>query len=589
MKKTLLTLALVAASATVFAQEGLYIFPEFYFDKMSPDGKVLATQTEGTVYMYTAENDQYYGYDASDDAVTRFYAIGVGNCISNEGTIVGGVNDATCAYWKDGEWHALPLKSHNKSLNLANGITPDGSRIVGVVGGDGMSFETCLMLEPVLWQRNADGTYDEYITLPYPATDFCGRIPQYIKAITISDDGKTVVGQIRDWSGFYNYPIIYTEDAEGNWSYKTIAAGILYPTDAYFGEWPGDEPARPDGTQFMTEEEKAEYLANMAAYQVEYEQFLNGEITWEELSEEPMVIDFINDNARKQEYLNAMEEYETILDEYYRKANAFEANLNNIMYVKNFTFNNVYLSGNGRYAAFTIEWIDMENFDPMNVVVYSTPTSFDLEEGTMTQVEGADFHIASSIMDDGRMIIQDPYQAYGRNSYIAAADGKSFTSFYDYMAGYDASIAAWMKEFSVFDVITINGVDQYGDPNYVVVEDSIVTGSVHCNSDGTVFTSFMYDEWSDYPLYRQYTYQINLNERMAVDRIEQDATQAYVSGNVLYLQGDVREVAVYDMRGAVVCRIVNPHNAVVLDINAGIYVVAVSSANGTETIKVVVE
>ena len=76
---------------------------------------------------------------------------------------------------------------------------------------------------------------------------------------------------------------------------------------------------------------------------------------------------------------------------------------------------------------------------------------------------------------------------------------------------------------------------------------------------------------------------------MAVDRIEQDATQAYVSGNVLYLQGDVREVAVYDMRGAVVCRIVNPHNAVVLDINAGIYVVAVSSANGTETIKVVVE
>jgi hypothetical protein len=75
----------------------------------------------------------------------------------------------------------------------------------------------------------------------------------------------------------------------------------------------------------------------------------------------------------------------------------------------------------------------------------------------------------------------------------------------------------------------------------------------------------------------------------AVEGVEKDATRAYVSGNVLYLQGDVREVTLYDMRGAVVCRIDNPRNAVLLDIEAGIYVVTVSSANGTETIKVVVE
>ena len=127
MKKTLLTLALLAGAATAFAEEGLYIHPEFYFDKMSPDGKVLATQTQGTVYVYDGETDEYFEYVASEDAVTEYYAIGIGNCISNNGIIVGSVNDATSAYWKDGEWHTLPVKSHNKSLNVAHAITPDGT------------------------------------------------------------------------------------------------------------------------------------------------------------------------------------------------------------------------------------------------------------------------------------------------------------------------------------------------------------------------------------------------------------------------------------------------------------------------------
>lgn len=541
MKKTLLSLALVAGAAIAFAEEGLYFHPEFYFDKMSPDGKVLATQAQGTVYFYIGENDQYLEYVASEDAVSEYYAIGVGNCISNTGVIVGSVNDGTCAYWEDGEWYSLPIEEDNKSLNMAQGITPDGSRIVGVVGRSGMSFDTELMIKPVLWERGADGEYGEYIELPYPSEDFCGRTPQYITAIAISDDGKTVVGQIVDWSGFYCYPIIYNQDSEGNWSYKTIAAGILYPTDAYFGEWPGDEPVAPDATQFMTE----------------------------------------------QEYLDAMAEYETLLAEYYRKANAFEVNLVSVMYNNSFTYNNVYISGNGKYASFTMEWVDMTDID--NLKVMSTPTYFDLAAGKMTQIEGANKMIASSIMNDGRMVIQSPAMAYGRDSYIAAADGKSYTTFYDYMAGYDASIAEWMREFSVFDVITIDGVDEYGDPNYVVIEDSIVSGSVHSNSEGTVFTAFMYDEWSDYTEYRQYSYQINLNELMSVEGVKNDATQAYVSGNMLYLQGDVEQVAIYDLRGAVVYRIDNPHNAVLLDIEAGIYVVAVTGTNGTKTMKVVVK
>ena len=227
----------------------------FYFDKMSPNGKWMATQEQGYVYMYIQDTDEYLEYLASEDAVTEYYAIGIGNCISDEGTIVGGTNDATCAYWKDGKWTALPVKEENTALNLAHGITPDGSRIVGQVGNTGLNFYSEQMTKPVYWDRNAEGGYDTYQLLPCPTTDFCGRKPQYITAVAVSDDGKTIAGQVVDWSGFYIYPIIYTQDEAGVWSYRTVCEGVLYREGAQFAAWPGEEPL-PE--EYMTEEELAE-------------------------------------------------------------------------------------------------------------------------------------------------------------------------------------------------------------------------------------------------------------------------------------------------------------------------------------------
>ncbi len=225
MKKSLLSLV-ASFMACMAIADGIYYHPDFYFDKMSSNGKWLATQTMGTVYIYDRDKDTYYEFIASEDAVSEYYATGIGNCWSDDGILVGSVNDVDCAYWMDEEWNELPInREENLGLNMANGITPDGSRIVGSVGISSISIYSEQMIKPVYWDRLPDGSYDMYKELPYPAPDFCGRVPQSISAVCISDDGKTILGQIVDWSGWYIYPIVYQQQADGSWTYKTYAEG----------------------------------------------------------------------------------------------------------------------------------------------------------------------------------------------------------------------------------------------------------------------------------------------------------------------------------------------------------------------------
>ncbi|MBQ6938977.1 MAG: hypothetical protein IJN35_03930, partial [Muribaculaceae bacterium] len=301
MKKTLLLFVSMLMATAVMAQVTRH-HDGFYFDKMSPNGKWVASQNIGSVFIYIQDGDEYVEYAASPDAVTEYYATGIGNCISNNGILVGSTNDATCAYWQDGQWTPLLVKEENAALNMAHGITPDGSRIVGQVGGSGLNMYSEIMVKPVYWDRNAEGGYDSYQPLPCPTTDFCGRKPQYITAIAVSDDGKTVIGQIVDWSGFFIYPIIYTQDNEGVWSYRTIDEGVLYPEGTQFAPWPGE---MPDPKEYMTEEELAEYLEAMNEYMIELEKYNNGEIST--CPNEPVAEDYIFEYYN--EYSSAMHEY----------------------------------------------------------------------------------------------------------------------------------------------------------------------------------------------------------------------------------------------------------------------------------------
>ena len=576
MKKTLLLSVAMLVAGSAISQEATRHHDGFYFDKMSANGKYLATQALGSVFIYDGANDEYYEYYASEDAVSEYYATGLGNCISNDGILVGGVNDATCAYWREGEWQPLSVKPENQALNMANGITPDGSRIVGSVGNMGMDMNSSQMIKPVYWDRNEEGQYDIYNELPYPRKDFCGRTPQYISAVAISDDGKTIVGQIVDWSGFYTYPIIYTQDATGEWSYRTIDEGVIYAEGTEFAPWPGE---MPNPEEYMTEEELAEYREAMRKYEEEVIKYNNGQTN--EYPEEPNADDYICEYYN--EYSEAMREYANM---YY----AFEEKLMESTYNINFIFNNVYLSGNGRYYSTTVESLDVSN--PLSPKSLYTPVCFDLHNGdSMVKMANTTNMIASSAMNDGRFIAQTPYMAYARNSFIVSQDGLSKVAFVDYISGIDSAVGEWVKNYTCFDVLSVSEYDEYGYPiDYTVVEDSIVSGSVHCNAEGTIFCSFMYDEWSDYVSYREFSYTIDLTQLNAIEGVENDGEMnVYVADNQLYVNGDVTAVTLYDMRGVVVARIENPTNGMPLNVENGIYLVRSEGNNGNGIYKVAIQ
>lgn len=190
------------------------------------------------------------------------------------------------------------------------------------------------------------------------------------------------------------------------------------------------------------------------------------------------------------------------------------------------------------------------------------------------------------------MIVQNPAMAYGRNSFVTSTDCQTLTTFVDYINGRNSDVAKWVKAMTTFDVLVADSYDEYGNPNISVVEDSIVAGSVHSNSEGTIFTSFMYDEWSDGDVIRQFSYQIDFTEDAAVDGVSTDKSRmaAYITeGNTLQLQGNVEQLAIYDLRGGLVMQAVNPQEVVTLDAPQGVYIVKLSNNTDVYTTKVVVK
>ena len=586
MKKSLLVFMASLFACTMMANTvGTYYLPHTYFDKMSPNGKWLATQNIGSVVIYDRETDNFYEFYPSEDAVTEYYATGNGNCWSNTGILVGGSNDTRCGYWENGEWKDLPLQAINKSLNLANAITPDGNRIAGVVGTSGMNLNSSLMLKPVYWDRNEEGGYDAYVELPHPEVDFCGRVPQYVTALNISEDGKTILGQVRDWSGWYVYPIIYTQGSDNKWSYRTICEGVLYPEGTKFGEWPGDEPTEPDPTLYMTDENKAIYLELLAEYNYQMQRYENGEIGWEDVPEMPDPKDYMTDLLTA--YVKALNEYQIALEEYYEKAYEFDYNVHSTLNGKTFIMNSSSLSGNGKYIASTIQYADEE--DSSFTVKYPVRINIENGKSEIVLVKAEDMQ-SSTAMNDGRILAMNPAMAYARNSYMVWPDTQEVVPFIEYVKSVDNGMYEWVKAFSTFDVPVYAGADENGYPEYDVVEDSLVAGSVHCNSDGTIFTSFMFDEWttpSGHDFVQQYSYQLDFTQLAGVEKVEERENLVYVKENVLYVQGEVESATIYDLRGNVMMQIENPTTQH-LDIAAGIYLVRVVDAQATTTTKVIV-
>ena len=124
--------------------------------------------------------------------------------------------------------------------------------------------------------------------------------------------------------------------------------------------------------------------------------------------------------------------------------------------------------------------------------------------------------------------------------------------FYDYIAARDAKAGEFLKTNYSFNVPVSDGSDEPGDGgdggiddggfdeggvfsakknirpmDYVIVPDSIVTGTVSINSDATIFLSFMREEFSNadgISVDRSYIFDLNKDATSGIHAVKADNT-----------------------------------------------------------------
>lgn len=519
MRKSLLTAALAAMAMTSANAQVYDNIQDYEFDCFSDNGQFIsaANINSGVTILNRYTGQQY---DFFDPQLAVIYA-----CfgISNNGIAVG--NNGYCAcYWKDGKEIELPQPAEGDDAHDCMGnafsVSANGKYIVGGVStGAGYSADN-LMMEPVIWTLQADGTYS-YEVLPYDKTDFSGRAPQYISTQCISEDGKFAVVQVRDYSGVVMYPIFYTKQDNGTWTRKTFGAGFFWDEEkiAALPEMPVNPSKEiPNPVAYFTKQDTIDYNKAAADYSEALDECKQGIRDWDKLPVYPQYWMYISEKrdqwvADSTAYMDKANKYNDDVIDYLGK---FQAALNN----KSIVMNQWSMSTNGKYIATAME---------DNNLRYTYPAYFDLtgEEPQFKLIESITDGLASSVSNNGTLIANSPAMEYTRNASVINITEKDAqpVPFYDYIAARDAKAGEFLKTNYSFNVPVSDGSDEPGDGgdggdggiddggfdeggvfsakknvrpmDYVIVPDSIVTGTVSINSDATIFLSFMREEFSN--------------------------------------------------------------------------------------------
>lgn len=551
MRKSLLTAALAAMAMTSANAQVYDNIPDYEFDCISDNGQFISASNINAgvtiINRYTGQQ-----YDFSDPAMATVYS-----CwgISNNGIAVG--NNGYCAcYWKDGKEIELPQPAEgdatHDTMGTAFSVSANGKYIIGgVTTGTGYSADN-LMIEPVIWTLQADGTYT-YEVLPYDKTDFSGRAPQYINAQCITEDGKFVVVQVRDYSGAVMYPIFYTKQDDGTWTRKTFGAGFFWDEEkiAALPEMPVDPSKEiPNPVTYFTKQDTIDYNKAVDDYSAALDQCKQGILDWSELPVYPQYWMYISEKrdqwvADSTAYMAKANKYNDDLIDYLDK---FQAAL----YNKSIVMNQWSMSTNGKYVATAME---------DNNLRYTYPAYFDLtgEEPQLKLIESITDGLASSVSNNGTLIANAPAMEYTRNASVINITEKDAqpVPFYDYIAARDAKAGEFLKTNYSFNVPVSDGSDEPGDGgdgdidnggiddggfdeggvfsakknirpmDYVIVPDSIVTGTVSINSDATIFLSFMREEFSNadgISVDRSYIIDLNKDATSGIHAVKVDNT-----------------------------------------------------------------
>lgn len=569
MKKTLLlgAAAIVAASASADIPA---IYENLQILGISSDGKTAYSENMGTLTLIdiaTGNLTEYIGEENNG------FVAGQGGCFTTDGMLVG-ATALGAAYLKDGQWIQLDVPNPQFD-SYAQGVTPDGSLIVGMVGMAKMSTDDTdtPMQVPAAWSRNTDGTYGECQLLPYPEKDFSGRVPQYVTAFTPRADGNLVIGQVVDYSGSMTSVIYYTRDNSGKWSYNASLNKLCNPNGLVFPEVPGDAPETPQWTDFMTDEEKA-------AYDVAVEEWTNEGSG--DHSTYPKYEDFASDEE-KAAYAAAYAAWETAFASWNDKFMAYNAVLMQCFEEGvPVMMNNLYLSADNKSVVSTtsIRYEDPSNWTGISSSY--TPITIDLETGKY-DIKPHENIVISSLAADGTIFGWTESETVPRKAMVYKPGATEPVSLYGYYQEYAPETAAWIKENMIRDIEMYD----YESGSWIPVHDVEFTGTPHVTPDLKVLATAVANVWDETVPVNIYSYVLP-GSHAGVEGVADDAADSLkvsvFKGGRIAIEGEADTVTVFDADGRVM------FNAAAADVietglASGAYIIKVTSVNGVKTVK----
>lgn len=522
---------------------------------VSPNGKYMVSNPYEDLSIIDLETGQRWDYSAYDENYesTGFsYRVGVGNIISNTGVVLAStLYDCNAAYWKNGEWHDLHSEGC-KGVGLANGVTPDGSRICGSLNLDLAEFTSETMQIPVYWDAEGDG-YGAYHVLPCPTLDFTGRAPIYITAVTISADGKTIAGQVQDYSGAFNEPIFYVQDADGNWSYSMPLNKVYRPEGKEWPKYPDDLPDRPDAEDYMTDTQKAEYQQALSDwYASGYDPTLYPEPT-----------DYLSDEA-KAEYNEASDEWDALAAVYNSELNAFTEVFEPFAAtLPFFEYNTWTITADGTKVGANLIESDIPTPENPWPEEWTYPVRFDVATGEYQKIGQIKNLIVWSVLDDGRITASNSLMENVLTGYIENEQGQ-MVPIDEYISTLRPDYGTWIKENMTHEVEVDYDPDTY-EPIY---GEKLISGAPVMTPDGSKILTWATNTWDmeeGAPMY--YGYYFDMKAGSGVGNTVADSAKA-----------EVESYEIYDVNGRLLMQTAD--KAAITNLAKGVYLVKAILSNG---------
>lgn len=520
MKKyLLLTCALLPGAFMANAQEeldGVKILPQGYMRKITHNGETLIGQTgDGGTITYNLQTNRKFFYSS--------FSSGNGYPCADNGWLVG------CDMYDSGQ---AAIMNNGKTINVTSlkkytmsdlhSITPDATRTCGLAGG-GMSLdEGHFMYEPLYCDIDADGNIGEPVFLPFPKRDYFGKMPQYCSAVWMSDDGKTILGQVTENSGRFNrYPILYKQDENGEWDYALPADKLFNMDNLPIPQDPGSfEQAFPNVVfpelkNFMTPQQYAEFEEAVDIWQAsgmdpDLDPYDNLFIfmTQEQMEAYNECVDTYNDAAMT---------YNDMFDTYMMQ-------LWDVIDCSVFFLQNAMaLSHDGKKMAMTA----VENMDLPNEVY--VPWLFDLETGECKRIGPMNMHlITNQVFPDGTVIAATPAgETNPAQSYIYTPELDRFLPIQDYLSNIGSPYGEWIKKNLTGEVMV--GLDPQGG---YMFRTMTVSGILSASEDFSVLAAGVDGYVLDMDMY--FTYVLDMNNSNVDEIVPENQEEVY---RVYNLQG----------------------------------------------------